>query len=276
MSKRPPRQAKAERETRDAPRSPLAKLAESENTAPALRELAAAAAWKRLSMGELARRLNDRGYTIDPSNVRRYFESKSPRPDTVELLRSVIGLSDRHIRLASGERLREHEYRAIERSLRLRLATNEATFEEGAVAKALTAYEQLDAERRAYILNAYELQCQRVGAIMVPLASHDVVFDENDPLVAFAKALQHLVGFDMLTGARRASPNEDALWNLWVNLTLPWSPFTERDAEAIVATGVGLLRGRGIATEAMEKRLRREQLALRRAKALAKQQQEKT
>jgi hypothetical protein len=239
---------------------------------PEQRELAAAALWRGFTLGEIARKCK-RDATIDSSNARRYFESKRPRVDTIETLRRVIGLTKRHVKLASGEALSEREYRQVDASLRTALAIRGAFFEDGAVPEALATFDGLDADRRKTVLNAFELQQQRVTARMVPLEQEE--FGPSDSLAAFATALRHYTSFDLLKHLRHRTYSEGALWNLWIRLAIPPSGvFTEREAEAIIHVASGLLRARGIDTQPMEERLRRERAELARAEIAAKRLRE--
>lgn len=241
-----------------------------------MRELAGAATWRRLSLGQIATRISKKDATVDPSNVRRYFEAQHPRPTTIDALRRAIGVTERHAKLASGVTLSEREYRQIDASLRLVLARREAEFEDGAVPEALGALESLDADQQKAVLGNFELQQQRItGRMVVPLERED--FGPSDELVAFATALRHYTSFDLLKRLRHQIAGENTLWSLWVNLTSPaFGAFTERDAEALIHHASGLLRARGIDTRPMEEHLNRQRAALRRADLAARRLKEET
>jgi hypothetical protein len=240
-----------------------------------MRELAAAAAWRGFSLSEVARRINERGYRLAASNVRRYLTAKSrPHQETIDLLAEAIGLQNRHVVLASGERLGSRESRAAERSLRLRLATVEAEFEAGAVDQALRLFSQLDPDKRTAILGAYELQQLRADSWMLPTGpANGPIIDEHHPVSAFSAALKHQTGFDLLSRLRHHSITEEALWDIWLRLVPPLGPFTPNEADSIIATAVGLLRKRRVDTAPMEEQLRRKRAALQRADALARQKE---
>jgi len=263
MTKRPGGKARADDQG-------LRRYAESAPTA-VMRELAAAASWRGFTLGAIARRINKSAGGVDPSNVRRYFESKAPRSETIALLRDIIGLKARHVQLASGERLSDRDYRQTESALRTELAANEARFAEGAVDEALSAFERLDQELRFAVLGVYELQRQRNDALMVGARTVDF------PHLQFAEALRHYTGFDLLARLREPSANEEALWNLWITLAIPpTGAFTERESEMIVSHASALLRARGVDTRPMEERVQRERSALSRAKLAAKRLEEES
>ena len=207
--------------------------------------------------------------------MRRYLTAKSrPHQDTIDLLADVIGLRQRHVALASGERLGARECRLVERSLRLRLATHEADFEPRAVDEALRLLSELDPDNRVTVLGVFELQQLRVDSWMLPKGpAKGAIIDEHHPASAFAAALKRVTGFDLMSRLRQRSISDEALWDVWLHLVSPLGPFTPDEADSIIATGVGLLRGRRVDTAPMEEQLRRKRAALQRADALARQKE---
>jgi hypothetical protein len=239
-----------------------------------MRELASAATWRGLSLGQIAAGISKKSATVDPSNVRRYFEAERPRATTLDALRQAIGVTERHVKLASGVTLSEREYRQIDAFLRIALSHRETEFEDGAVAEAMAALEGLDRDQQKVVFGQFELQRQRVtGRMVLPFESED--FGPSDELVAFARALCHYTSFDLLKRQRHQIAGESTLWSLWIHLTSPASnAFTERDAEALVHHASGLLRARGIDTAPMERQLSQRRAALKRAGLAARRLKE--
>jgi hypothetical protein len=243
-----------------------------------MREFANAAVWRGFTLGEIARRCSKQA-TIDSSNVRRYLESKCPRADTIEALRCAIGLTKTHVNLVryfqSGEMLSGREYRQMDSSLRLWLALNETRFEEGAVRRALAAFDGLDDERRRHLLGCFELQQQRTKARMIRLDERDDELYPSAALEAFATALRDFTSVDLLKQVRHRIAGEDTLWTLWHQLSGSSNgAFTEREAEAIVHVASGLLRARGIDTKPMEDQLNKQREAHSRAELTLRQLKE--
>lgn len=233
--------------------------------AAVMREFASAALWRGHTLGSIARRISKKSSTVDTSNVRRYFESKAPRVDTIELLRSVIGLKVRHVKLVTGEALNDREYEQIEASLHAALARHETAFTVGAADEALSVFGQLDKDDQRSILRAFGLELERHRALM---------FDLNNPLpephLRFATALRESAGFDLLGQKRLPMAGEETLWLLWEYLVMPFGAFTESEAEAIVFHASALLRARNVNTQPMEELLRRERLSSKKTAAAAK------
>jgi hypothetical protein len=234
-----------------------------------MRELAAAALWRGFTLGAIARKCKDDA-TIDSSNVRRYFESRSPRTDTIELLRRTIGLKKRHIQLAQGQELTEREYAQIAGALRLDLISHEAFFNDGAVECALTAFSKLTSDDRRALLNAYELQRQRTEALMGGVQEVPTSGAPHEGIIELARAMHRHTGFNLLAELQPPVVREQELWDLWLQLTPPLGAFSNDEAEMIVYAAAGLLRRRGIDTQPMERRLHRGRAALQRAESAAK------
>lgn len=258
MQKKPPGQA-----TEDG----LRRYAEAAPTL-VMRELATAAVWRGLTLGALARRCSSKA-TIDSSNVRRYFEGKRPRAETIEMLRSAIGLTKTHVNLIryfeSAAPLSARERHQMSNSLRVWLANNEARFEDSAAREALETLEQLDDDRQTHALAAFELQLQRIKARMIQFNEQDDDYYPRVALEAFAAELRRFTSFDLLNRIRERNAGESILWHLWIQLAPPTGAFTEREAESIIYVASGLLRARGIDTQPMEYHLNRQRAAHMRA-----------
>lgn len=246
---------------------------------PIMREIAAIALARGLTLGHLVRKLNERdGSKLETSNVRENFRSKQPQLKTIESYLDILARDEAEKQFLSEalrilcEDPRKGELEIWENELREHLISTTAQFPDGAVAEALKIFDAIKPPnvrnaliityKRAFVhaqLNAHALQDTLISKIPSPSSS---LLEEkvSIPLAAFIRAFKK--HYDLEIQIVHDDPKERLLWSLWVHLTLMDYQFRPSQADSIIATVIGVLRADGIETRTMEEVLFREKASL--------------
>jgi len=223
-----------------------------------MREFACVALAARLTVGEIARRLNDRdGTVLTTRNVAVHFlESVKPRSSTIEAYADVLGVTQAHL-MGLGvppfdDAILSGGWQRAYRALLLRAYE----FQNGTVERVAAWIQKAGGVERgavgAVVILAEERERHR---LVDPVALHSPDFAQRfgQPLTAFAAAL--LPDVDLFDAAREAA--DSRLVKVWISLGWLFQGDAAADSDAVIDFIVRLLRGRNVDTTAMQATLAR-------------------
>lgn len=211
-----------------------------------MREIAILALAQEHKLGTLVQHLSSRVEgTRDKSNVRRFFEAKNPRPEIVESLIQIVGMTAKHRRAAETCLTPREQDEAIESALHD--LDRETAYFQGPVLKDIKrTVRDLSKEGRARAAAAYVLgQFHSRADIEDPrlLEQHfPVVSRLGEPLAAFLLTLGP--DFDLersiATGARPVGH----LFHLY-SMMRNWG-LTQEESDTVVSVAASFLRNHGV------------------------------
>jgi hypothetical protein len=217
--------------------------AASDSPSPVMREFARIAIAHRLTLGGLARRLNQRdGTKLKAVNVSRHFASGQPRELTVISYAAVLGVSKSYLGFLSGELIpRPDVEEALRRAIELTRALIVKTLKEdpGEAAEWARAFALAQMRQEAGITDDRAAKHESAAAVI------------GIQLTALADRLGPRVGLLSALG------EDIRLVTLQSALLQVFSKDSGDDVAHVIAFVMRLLRSRDIDTSAMEAALER-------------------
>jgi hypothetical protein len=233
-----------------------------------MRELARIASLRQdASFSSLGRQLEPHmGRAFTPTEVRQlFFATKRPAAKAVDALSSVLNVSAVHREIVAGRPLGVEEVSAAVDEIVNRVEERSDQYTPRTSAAVRKHLASLEATEREEIARAYLLarERERHGAHLALGANIVTLGDEADrmgvPIVVVAWALLRTRGaFDLFARLRADVPWRSGLVDLQRQLNT--LGFLQRhEIDAVIALVVGMLRRRGVETQAMEESLKRKQ-----------------
>jgi hypothetical protein len=226
-----------------------------------MREFARIASAERLTLGQLARRLNRRdGTALKHINVTRHFETPRPREATIASYAAVLGVSASYVTFVRGDPIPRPDVREALRRATGELRSKASQFRKNASLRAAKLISQtvesddVEAERMARVFALAQMRAQ-FGVVDNRAAKHPNEAAIIGPaLTALADYLRPRIDLlsEVAGGARdgRLLELQSVLRNLFQGAA-------RDDIGQVIAFVVGLLRRRGSDTSLMEDSLDR-------------------